>query len=94
MASRGEISGTLKLTSDPSKGYPLVLSSKEQLSYGLNVQGDDYYFDAVIPLEVTPSLRGMLKAGFEGRVAFYVGWRPLSYVLFREVFLSIKVNWF
>lgn len=94
LASRGEISGTLKLASDPSKGYPLVLSSKEQLSYGLNVQGDDYYFDAVIPLEVTPSLRGMLKAGFEGRVAFYVGWRPLSYVLFREVFLSIKVNWF
>ena len=94
LASRGEVSGTLKLTSDPSKSYPILLNSREQLAYGLNVQGDTYYFDAVVPLEVTPSLRRLLKAGFEGRVAFYVGWRPLSYVLFREVFLSIKVNWF
>jgi len=94
LASRGQVAGKLKLSSNPDKSYPLVLSSKEQLSYGLNVQGDEYYFDAVIPLETTPSLRRMLKAGFEGRVAFYVGWRPLSYVLFREVFLSIKVNWF
>lgn len=94
LESRGQVLGQLRLTSDPSERYPLKLTSREELSYGLNVQGDAYYFDAVLPLDVNPSLRRLLKAGFEGRVAFYVGWRPLVYTLFRGVFLSIKVNWF
>ena len=50
LQERGVIEGKLKLVADPSVVYPLQLSKEEQLAYGLDISGEEYFFDAIIPI--------------------------------------------
>ncbi len=96
LKKRGHVNAKLKLQSDPSKTYELILNEPSQLEYGLeaDVLKGQYWFSAVLPLHVDPKTQKVLKAGFGGKLAFYVGYRPLSYVLLRNAFLYMRVNWF
>lgn len=91
-----DILAKLKLTADPSKIYKLHLDSPSQLMYGLeaDVIKGSYLFAAVLPFNVDPKVKNFLKAGFAGRIAFYIGYRPLGYVLLRDAYLYVRVNWF
>lgn len=92
-----DVRARLKLTADPSKTYELHLNNPAQLMYGLeaDLMKGNYLFAVVLPFDVTdPQVKEFLKAGFGGRIAFDMGYRPLGYVLLRDAYLYVRINWF
>lgn len=74
----------LKLAADPTTAYPLQLTSRGQLAYGLDIVEGKYFFGVVLPLDLDLAESTLVKSGFSGRVAFEVNKRPVGYVLFRD----------
>ena len=86
-----EIPVKLKLKTDPDFTYELVLNDPNSLAYGLEPQQENYYFIAVLPLpEVSDRI---LKAGFKGKIAFDLGFRPAGYVLLKDFVRYLRVYW-
>ncbi len=80
----------LKLAADPTKSYPLQLTDRSQLAYGLDVSSGKYFFGTVLPLEIDATQSALFKSGFSGRVSFSVNRRPIGYVLFRDFFNFLR----
>lgn len=92
LGDKREIPARLKLTTDPDFTYDLKLDDPSALAYGLEPQQENYYFIGVLPLpEVSDRV---LKAGFKGKIAFDLGFKPVGYVLLKDLIRYLRVYWF
>lgn len=90
MPSDRPVPAGLKLAADPTKTFPLELSSPAQLAFGLDTVEGKYFFGVVLPLQLDVSQSTLVKSGFSGRVSFDVNRRPLGYTLFRDFFNFLR----
>lgn len=91
LSAQKELPAKLKLKTDPNFTYELALKDPSSLAYGLEPQQENYYFIAVLPLpEVSDRV---LKAGFKGKIAFEIGFRPAGYVLLKDFVRYLRVYW-
>jgi hypothetical protein len=95
LEERGELNGSLRLFADPDKKYPLMLNSPSQLAYGLDLDEREYRFAAVVPLplEIEENAHELVRAGFGGKASFFIGWRPIGYILLHDWIRAFKVTW-
>jgi hypothetical protein len=92
--AKGPIPATLRLAADPARKYQLELTSRAQLAYGLDMNQGDYQFTAVLPLNSEITSLGLMKSGFNGRISFDTGRKPIAYVFFKDFIQYLTVRFF
>lgn len=88
----GPVPASVRLAANPTHAYPLSLSSREQLSYGLDSSKGEYVFRVSLPLDADPSQLDLLKSGFAGRASFTCGRRPVIYVLLHDFIRFLRLR--
>ncbi len=94
LRQEGPVPGILRLAANPAHKYPVELTNKDQLAYGLDTSTNQYLFTAMLPLNSRIDNPTFLKAGFTGQVSFGAGIHSLAYSLFKDFADYLTVRFF